>query len=43
MVMESLAREVSNAIEPESDEWVRPQPKCVRYVYPSERSPKDNS
>ncbi|KAG8213368.1 hypothetical protein J3R82DRAFT_11859 [Butyriboletus roseoflavus] len=33
MAMESLAEELSNIIKPESDEWIRPQPKCVRRVY----------
>ena len=34
MIMESFADEVSNTVKPESDEWVRPQPKCVRRVSP---------
>ena len=35
MVIENLA-EVSNAITPELDEWMRPQPKCVRRIQPYE-------
>ena len=34
MVMESLADEMWNIIEPEADEWIRPQPKCVRRIDP---------
>jgi hypothetical protein len=34
MVMESFAEEMWNIIQPESDEWIRPQPKCVRRIDP---------
>ncbi|KAG8213371.1 hypothetical protein J3R82DRAFT_11862 [Butyriboletus roseoflavus] len=34
VVMESVAEELSNIIKPESDEWIRPQPKCVRRTGP---------
>ena len=34
MVMESLAKEMSNIMKPEPDEWIRPQPKCVRRIDP---------
>ncbi|KAG8213369.1 hypothetical protein J3R82DRAFT_11860 [Butyriboletus roseoflavus] len=36
MAMESLAEELSNIIKPEPDEWIRPQPKCVRRIAPYE-------
>jgi len=34
MVMESNAEEMRNIFKPEPDEWIRPQPKCVRRVEP---------
>ncbi|KAH0832968.1 hypothetical protein J3R83DRAFT_11946 [Lanmaoa asiatica] len=33
-VMESFAEEVGKAIQPGPDEWIRPQPKCVRRFDP---------
>jgi len=30
MVMEGLAEEMGSIIKPEPDEWIRPQPKCIR-------------
>ncbi|KAG8213370.1 hypothetical protein J3R82DRAFT_11861 [Butyriboletus roseoflavus] len=43
MVMESVAEELSNIIKPESDEWIRPQPKCLNLVNPSNISTMDSS
>ena len=37
MAMESLAEEMSNSVKPDSDDWIRPQPRCVRRVAPYER------
>lgn len=34
MVTESFAKLMSNAIEPGPDDWVRPQPRCIRRVEP---------
>ena len=32
MVLEGLAEEMGSIIDPDPDEWIRPQPKCVRRV-----------
>jgi hypothetical protein len=34
MVMESLAEDIRNIVKPQSGEWIRPQPKCVRRFGP---------
>ena len=34
MVMESFAKEMWNIVKPEPDEWIRPQPKCIRRFAP---------
>ena len=34
MDMEGLAEEMRSIIKPEPEEWIRPQPKCVRRVVP---------
>ena len=36
MAMKNFAKEMSNMIEPELDDWVRPQPRCIRRVEPYE-------
>ena len=36
IALESFAKEMSNIIKPEPDEWIRPQPKCIRQVDPYE-------
>lgn len=33
-VMESFAEEMRHAVEPDPDDWVRPQPRCIRRVAP---------
>ena len=34
MVTESLAEDIRNILKPGPDDWIRPQPKCVRLVGP---------
>ena len=34
MVIESLSEEVEDIIKPQPDEWIRPQPRCVRRIEP---------
>ena len=34
MVTEGLAEEMGNILKPEPEEWIRPQPKCIRRVDP---------
>ena len=34
VITERLAEEVWNIVRPGPDDWIRPQPRCVRRVYP---------